>query len=223
MTALLSITEALNFRYTTKAYDPGRKISDADFAQLKAILRMSPSSTNLQPWHFVIASDEAGKGRIAKGAQGMFSFNEPKILHASHVVVFASKVHIEESYFARITEQEDQDGRYPNADIKAQVDGARKMFCNTHRYDLLDEAQWHAHQVHLNMGAVLLGAAQLGIDATPMGGIDLNAINAEFDLPAKGYTALAVVSFGYRSAEDFNDPAKTPKSRLPEEVIFTSA
>lgn len=223
MTTPLSITEALNTRYTTKAYDPSRKISDADFAQLKAILRMSPSSTNLQPWHFVIASDEAGKARIAKGTQGFFAFNEPKVMGASHVVVFASKVHIEEDYFARVTEQEDQDGRYPNADIKAQVDSVRKLFCNIHRYDLRDEAQWHGHQVYLNMGAVMLGAAQLGIDATPMEGIDLKAINEEFDLPAKGYTALAVVSFGYRSAEDFNDPAKTPKSRLPEEVIFTSA
>lgn len=223
MTTPLSITEALASRYTTKAYTPSKKIADEDFAQLKTILRMSPSSTNLQPWHFVIADDEAGKARIAKGTQGFFSFNEPKVLNASHVIVFAAKVHIDDDYFAQVTEQEDQDGRFPSADIKAQVDGVRKLFCNIHRYDLRDEAQWHGHQVYLNMGAVLLGAAQLGIDATPMEGVDLKAINEEFDLAAKGYTALAVVSFGYRAEGDFNDPAKTPKSRLPEEVIFTKA
>lgn len=219
----MNISEALNLRYTTKAYDPNKKISDEDFAKLKNIMRMSPSSTNLQPWHFIIAEDDAGKARIVKGTEGFFSFNESKVTNASHVVVFASKVHADDAYFAQIAEQEDRDGRFPNDDIKAQVDGVRKLFCNIHRYDLRDEAQWHGHQVYLNLGAVLLGAASLGIDATPMEGINLKAINDEFDLPEKGYTALVVVSFGYRSTEDFNDPNKTPKSRLPEEVIFTKA
>lgn len=223
MTTPMNISQALNSRYTTKAYDPSKKISAEDFAQLQQVMRMSPSSTNLQPWHFIIAEDEAGKARVAKGTQGFFSFNEPKVTQASHVVVFASKVFAEDSHFELVTEQEDKDGRFPDADIKAQVDGIRKLFCNIHRFDLRDEAQWHGHQVYLNMGAVLLAAAQLGIDATPMEGIDLKAINEEFGLPEKGYTALAVVSFGYRATDDFNDPAKTPKSRLPEQTIFTKA
>lgn len=223
MTTAMNTTDALNFRYTAKAYDPSKKISDEDFAKLKEILRMSPSSTNLQPWHFIIADDDAGKARVAKGTEGFFVFNEPKVTNASHIVVFASKIYAEDAHFDLVTAQEEKDGRYPDDEVKAQVDGVRKLFCNIHRFDLRDEAQWHGHQVYLNMGAVLLGAASLGIDATPMEGIDLKAINEEFGLPEKGYTALAVVSFGYRSEDDFNDPNKTPKSRLPEDVIFTKA
>lgn len=219
----MNITEVLNFRYTTKAYNSRKKISDEDFAKLKEILRMSPSSTNLQPWHFVIADDEKGKARIAKGAEGFFSFNEPKITNASHVVVFASKVYAEDSHLDLVIEQEDKDGRFPDANVKAQIDSIRKLFCNIHRFDLRDESQWHGHQVYLNMGAVMFGAASLGIDATPMEGVDLKVINEEFGLPEKGYTAIAVVSFGYRATDDFNDPNKTPKSRLPEDIIFTKA
>lgn len=219
----MNISQTLQSRYTTKAYDPSKKISDEDFAKLKEVMRMSPSSTNLQPWHFIIADDDAGKTRIAKGTEGFYSFNEAKVTQASHVVVFASKVFSDDAHFDLVTEQEDKDGRYPSAEIKTQVDGIRKLFCNIHRFDLRDEAQWHANQVYLNMGAVLLACAQLGIDAIPMEGIDLKAINEEFGLNEKGYTALAVVSFGYRSKEDFNDPAKTPKSRLPDKVIFTKA
>lgn len=219
----MNISQSLQTRYTAKAYDPNKKISTEDFAKLKEILRMSPSSTNLQPWHFIIADDDAGKARVAKGTQDFFSFNAAKVTNASHVVVFASKVFIEDAHFEQITNQEDQDGRYPSAEVRNQVDGTRKLFCHIHRFDICDEAQWHARQVYLNMGAVLLGAASLGIDATPMEGVDLKAINEEFALPEKGYTALAVVSFGYRAADDFNDPAKTPKSRLPEETIFTHA
>ena len=74
-----NITEAMNWRYSTKEFDANKKISAADFQSLKDILRLSPSSTNIQPWHFVIADDEAGKSRIAKCTQGMFDFNAAKV------------------------------------------------------------------------------------------------------------------------------------------------
>jgi nitroreductase/dihydropteridine reductase len=42
---------------------------------VKSILKMAPSSTNLQPWHFVNAKTEEGKKRTAKGTEGDFHFN----------------------------------------------------------------------------------------------------------------------------------------------------
>jgi nitroreductase/dihydropteridine reductase len=74
-------------------------------------------------------------------------------------------------------------------------------------------------QVYLNMGALLLGAAVLGIDACPMEGVDVKALDEEFGLRKKGFTALAVVSLGYRKDSDFN--AKLPKSRFSEETVIT--
>lgn len=71
------------------------------------------------------------------------------------------------------------------------------------------------------MGALLLGAATLGIDAVPMEGADLKALDEEFDLRSKGYTAVTVVSLGYRNKDDFN--AELPKSRFNEETIITKA
>ncbi|MEP2240013.1 MAG: nitroreductase family protein, partial [Maribacter sp.] len=97
--------------------------------------------------------------------------------------------------------------------------GGRKLFADIHRYDLKDLPHWMEKQVYLNMGALLLGAAALGIDACPMEGVDVKALDEEFDLREKGYTTLAVVSLGYRKDSDFN--AKLPKSRLPEETIIT--
>jgi nitroreductase/dihydropteridine reductase len=69
------------------------------------------------------------------------------------------------------------------------------------------------------MGSVLLAAGMLGIDAVPMEGVSLPVLNEEFGLLEKGFTAVGVVSFGYRADSDFN--AQLPKSRLPEEEVFT--
>ena len=47
-------------RRTTKAFDPSKKLTDEQMAQLQTLLQYAPSSTNSQPWHFIVAhSDDA--------------------------------------------------------------------------------------------------------------------------------------------------------------------
>ncbi len=215
----IDIKEIVNWRYSTKEFDPAKKISEEDFDQIRALLQMSASSTNIQPWHFVIAHTEEGKKRIAKGTQGFFQFNEAKVLNASHVVLFCAKTDIDESYMQHLLEQEDKDGRYPNEEIKQGMHGGRKTFADIHRYDLKDFPHWLEKQVYLNVGGLLLGAAALGIDALPMEGIDLKALDEEFGLREQGSTAVVAVSLGFRTATDFN--AHTPKSRLPQSETMT--
>ncbi|MBF0659170.1 oxygen-insensitive NAD(P)H nitroreductase [Psychrobacter sp. NZS113] len=216
-----NITEAMNWRYSTKEFDTNKKISAEDFQSLKDILRLSPSSTNIQPWHFVIADDEAGKARIAKGTDGMYEFNTAKVKDASHVIVFCSRVYADDEFLNEILDKEEADGRFAEPKFKEQMHQVRKMFLDIRRYEQKDEPHWLIEQLYLNMGALLLGAATLGIDAVPMEGADLKALDEEFDLRSKGYTAVAVVSLGYRSEDDFN--AELPKSRFDEETIITKA
>ncbi len=217
----MNITKIMNWIYSTKSFDQSKKISKENFKHLKSLLRMSPSSTNIQPWHFIIADNESGKERIAKGAEGFFHFNEPKIKNASHVVVFCARTSADQDYMQHLLAQEDQDGRYPNEDIKQGMHDARNIFADIHRYDVKDFQHWMEKQVYLNMGSFLLGVAAMGIDALPMEGVDLKALDEEFHLREKGYTSIAVIAIGYRDESDFNITNKTPKSRLPEEEIFT--
>ena len=216
-----NITEAMNWRYSTKEFDANKKISAADFQSLKDILRLSPSSTNIQPWHFVIADDEAGKARVAKGTQGMFDFNTAKVKDASHVIIFCSRIYADDEFLHEVLDKEDTDGRFAEPKFKEQMHQVRNMFLDIRRYEQKDEPHWLVEQVYLNMGALLLGAATLGIDAVPMEGADLKALDEEFELRSKGYTAVAVISLGYRSEDDFN--ADLPKSRLSEASIITKA
>ncbi|WP_452218677.1 oxygen-insensitive NAD(P)H nitroreductase [Lacinutrix undariae] len=215
----MNLSEILNNRYSVKQFDATKKISNSDFKQVKELLRLSPSSINLQPWHFLIADTTEGKARIAKGTEVSFPFNSPKVLDASHVIVIAARTHADQAYLTRILEQEDKDGRFAAQEFKDQVQGGRKMFVDLHKYDLKDLSHWMEKQVYLNMGSLLLGVAALGIDACPMEGVDVKALDKEFDLHEKGYTALAVVSLGYRKDTDYN--AKLPKSRFSEASIIT--
>ena len=214
----MNIIEALNWRYTTKKFNPNKPISDEHLGMIKDMLRLSASSTNFQPWHFIVATTEEGKRRVAKGAVGAFSFNEPKVLDAQVVVVFATTIQLEMSHLERILEKEDADGRFADENLKQQQHIGRSFFINIHKYDLKDFPHWADKQVYLNIGTLLTGVATLGIDSTPMEGFDFKIIDEEFGLREKGYTSCVVVSLGYRDDNDFN--SRLPKSRLDESEII---
>lgn len=215
----MTITQAVMQRYSTKSFDPAKKISNEVMDSIKTLLRYSPSSVNIQPWHFIIAASEEGKNRIAASTCPGFEFNTAKITHASHVVLLCAKTDIDDAYMNSVLEQEDKDGRYATPEHKAMNNGGRTFFVNLHKETLNDLPHWAAKQVFLNMGALLLGAAALGVDAVPMEGMDFDTLDTEFGLSAKGLAPVAVVSLGYRNADDYN--AVLPKSRLPEEQIIT--
>ena len=104
----MDIVELVRTRYTTKHYDPARRISDRDIADLMEVLRLSPSSVNSQPWHFFVTGTDEGKARVMPA---VLDFNRPRVADASHLVVFAVPVEFTEERFRRLVAQELADGR----------------------------------------------------------------------------------------------------------------
>jgi len=215
----IDLNTILNQRYATKKFDANRRLSAEQFEQVKSLLRLSPSSVNSQPWHFVIADSVAGKNRIAKGAEGQYAANHSKIMDASHVVLFCAKTELTDAYLETILEQEALDGRLPSEDSKAMVRKTRAFYADLHRQVQNDTECWMQKQVYLNIGNLLLGAGAIGLDAVPIEGVDLAVLNDEFDLAKQGLNAVAVVALGYAAEDDFN--AQLPKSRFPEKDLFT--
>ncbi|WP_343582992.1 oxygen-insensitive NAD(P)H nitroreductase [Herbaspirillum sp.] len=215
----MSIVQFAKKRHSAKAFDPNRKIPAGVIAELRELLRFSPSSVNSQPWHFVLASTDAGKARIAKAAEAGFPYNVSKIVDASHVLVLCTRTAITEAHLEALLAQEEHDGRFANADAKAGQRGSRLSYSDLHRYDLKDAQHWMDKQVYLALGTLLLGAATFEIDAVPMEGFNAKVLDEELGLRAKGFTSTVLVGLGYSGAGDFN--AKLPKSRLPEATVFT--
>lgn len=206
-------------RYTTKAYDASRRIPQATIDALLEQLRHSPSSVNSQPWHFIVADTDEGKARLAKSTEVGFAYNTPKILNASHVIVFATRTDMTEAHLQAVLEQEGEDGRFRSDEAKAGQDQSRRFYVNLHRHDNKDLQHWMEKQTYLALGTALLGAAAYGLDATPIEGFDPKVMDAELGLRERGFTSVVVLSLGYHSEEDFN--AGLGKSRLPAAEVFT--
>ena len=189
-------------RYTTKKYDPNGKITDETIGQLKEILRLSPSSINSQPWKFTFISDTKTKSELSKVSY----HNEEKINDASHIVVFSVIDNVADFENRNLSRLPERSGSYYNRMVKPKGEAGIKS--------------WMSCQVYLSLGFFLSACAAMGIDSTPMEGIETE----EYDriLQQDGYKTLFGVAIGYRDKDDANQTSITPKFRLDtEDVIDT--
>lgn len=206
-------------RYATKAYDAEKKIPQTQFEKLLEVLRFSPSSVNIQPWHFLVAESDEAKQRIASALTGNYVYNAAKVLHSSHTLVFCTRTDISSEYLEQLLQQDDASGRFKDEAAKQGQRDTRHGYVEFYRNELKNLLSWMENQTYLALGQLLFAAGLEGIDATPMEGFDRDTLNNEFKLTEKGLKASVIVALGYRSDSDFN--AKLPKSRLPDQVIFT--
>ena len=213
---LLNISKT---RYTTKAYDPSKKIPQEQFERLLEILRLTPSSINIQPWHFFIADNHTAKERIAKALVGKYAYNAPKVLDSSHTILFCTKADITEEHLENLLAQDDVSGRFKDATAKQGQKDSRTGYVDYYRNEKGDIQRWAENQTFIALGQALLAAGIEGIDATPIGGFDEAIISEELALEEKGLIPSVIMTLGYRSESDFN--ATLPKSRLNAEQIFT--
>ncbi|MDR2239833.1 MAG: oxygen-insensitive NAD(P)H nitroreductase [Zoogloeaceae bacterium] len=215
---MIDLLPSARARYTAKAYDPARKIPAPLIAQLREMARLAPSSVNSQPWHFIVAATDAGKARIAKSAHGPYAYNAPKILNASHTFVLCTQHTLTDAHLDAIIEQEARDGRYPDSQTRQIRETMLRGYANMRR-QRGDAQPWMERQTYIALGMLLLSAAALEIDATPIEGFDSAMLDLELGLPGQGLNATVLIALGYHAADDIN--VSLPKSRLPAATLFT--
>ena len=59
-----TILEKLNWRYATKQYDATKKISAEDWETLEQSLILAPSSFGIQPYKFIVVTDQEMKENL---------------------------------------------------------------------------------------------------------------------------------------------------------------
>lgn len=198
----MSFITSMQQRYTTKNYDASKKIESEKIKELQQILQLSPSSINSQPWKFIFVSDSNTKKQLSEVSW----LNTSKVLESDTIVVFNRINNI--ALFEKQIEEELPEGAvgYYKEFIKPKSEEEIKA--------------WFDKQVYLALGIFLSACAEMGIDATPMEGIE--PANYDKILNNKEYATLVAVAIGYRDNEDFNQPDRKPKSRLAfDKVIET--
>lgn len=198
----MSFITSMQQRYTTKKYNSSKKIESEKIKELQQVLQLSPSSINSQPWKFIFVSDADTKQKLSEVSW----LNTSKVLESDTVVVF-NRINDIASFEKQIEEELPEGAvNYYKEFIKPKPEEEIKA--------------WFDKQVYLALGVFLSACAEMGIDATPMEGIEPE--NYDKILNNEGYSTLVAVAIGYRDEEDSNQPDRKPKSRLTlDKVIET--
>ncbi len=204
---------ALNWRYATKVFDPGRRIPAEIWAALEKTLVLSPSSFGLQPYRFLVVNDPALRKELLPHAWG-----QSQVVDASHFVVFAARTSITE---AEIDDFLKRVAAARGVAVESLVGYRGMMTGMLLSKDFVPRVpHWAALQAYIALGNLMTSAALLGVDACPIEGF----VPAEFDrilgLPAQGLAASVCCALGYRGAAD--KYATLPKVRFDRgELIRT--
>ncbi|PIF44228.1 nitroreductase/dihydropteridine reductase [Chryseobacterium sp. 52] len=196
----MNFLDQMKKRYTVKKYNPQARISAEQIAELKEILNLSPSSINSQPWNFIFVNKPELKEQLAEVSY----FNKEKVIESSHLIVFQVMKNPED--FEKQIEENLPEGsvNYYRTMVKPHGENAIKA--------------WMGHQVYLSLGVLLSACATMGIDSTPMEGIETD----QYDriLKNDSYETLFAVTIGERAENDRNHPETTPKRRLKSEKVI---
>lgn len=204
------IIEDLQWRYTTKKYDPTKKISEEDKAVLFEAIRLSASSINSQPWRLVVIDSEDAKKRMHNTFKNKYQFNQAHVFDSSQIILFAYKPQYTRDDYAEVVDKGIKDNRTKPKDRENAFGSFVFAEANT---DLDgNTSHWTKAQTYLALGNTLHTLARLKIDSTPLEGIDVDLVNKEFIKELDGYQCDVALAIGYRHpTDDYN--AKLPKSR----------
>lgn len=197
----MDIIKLLQSRYTTKVYDPSFRLSEEQLATIKEVLRLSPSSINSQPWAFELIDDKALKSVLAEESWS----NLERVKQASLLIVFYTYRDVETFIKERIDTQE----------TPAQ---AQTYFHNYVASQGSEAIQaWQTHQIYIALGVLLTSLASMGLDSTPMEGIDVDKYDEI--LGREKYRPVLAVLVGRHAEDDFNHPSRKSKQRRNDVIL----
>jgi len=207
-----ALTNALNWRYATKRFDPTKTIPADTWHALEESLRLAPSSFGLQPWHFVVVTNPG----LRKELQA-HSWNQPQIVEASHLIVIASLQSVEDQTIDTFLNATAQTRNQNPADLA----GYRQMIAGfvAHLREAKGIEAWTARHAYLPLGFLLASAAVLGIDACPLEGIDPAQYNKLLGLEGTPYSTRVACALGYRASTDAY--ANAPKVRFSRDTVIS--
>lgn len=213
------IIKDLSKRYTAKKYDEEKRISPEDMAVIKEAIRLSASSINSQPWKFIVIESDEAKQRFHNTFINMHQFNQPHAKAASHTILLAYDPKFTKEKYAKRVDAEVASGHLP-ADMYDTYMGAY-AFAEANTDEAGFNCGWTKAQVYIALGNLLHTLSRLGIDSTPMEGVDSKLISEEFKQELDGHVCDVALAIGYhKENEDYN--YGLPKARLNMEDIITT-
>lgn len=211
------LTQAFHFRHACKAFDETKKISSQDIEYILEAGRTSPSSFGMEPWHFVVISDEALKQQLKP-----ICYGQAQISSSSHLIIVlyrkASQFTMQSEYLRQTVQRS-----LPPQGGSFDLDAACQYFINYCTNGLpqgVSMDNWAEMQCYIPCANMMTAAAYHQIDSCAIGGFQHDKLMAELEkvkpqFNNNNFGVALCLAFGYRKNE------QTPQYRWSQNDTTT--
>ena len=204
MTELFApLSEVIHARKSVRKFDSDYQIAPEVIEEMLQEATLAPSSSNLQPWRFIVIQDDEAKKKIKE-----FSFNQEQMETSSAIIAVVGDTemyhNIDEIYLSNL-----KAGNIDEVNVQRQIDNAKALYPNAPADARLTIAAFDAGLVSMQF---MLIAKAKGYDTVPMGGFDKAQFAKEFNLEDR-YAPLVLIALGKAAAPAYGS------TRLPLEKI----
>ncbi|KLE15213.1 NAD(P)H-dependent oxidoreductase [Clostridium sp. C8] len=209
------ILRALNYRYACKSFDSNKKINDEDLKLILESGRLSPSSIGIEPWEFLVISNDELKNELANFAPG----GKKQIPTCSHLVILlnrnANDLKADSEY---LNELFNEDKHLPKEVSELLLKMIKDVNDNRFKNNEKEINHYSREQTYIALGTMLTTSALLKVDSCVIGGYNAEAVTKLLSdrniLDTNHFNISCMLALGYRN----ENPA--PKTRRTfEEVV----
>jgi len=210
----MNIIEHLKWRYAVKKFDTDKELSEIQIQLLKEAFNLTATSYGLQPLKLVVIKNKKVQEKLVP-----FSWNQPQILQASHLLVIC----IQDNYTTKEVEN------YFNLVQKIRntpdaVINPFKKFLTAEIAKKTQEELYNSNknQAYIALGNLLTVCATQGIDSCPMEGFTPDKYDEILDLKKDNLKSVLVLPVGFRATDDYMKDLIKVRKELSESIIEIS-
>jgi len=190
----MSLIDTLQWRYATKKMDPTKVVPQERLDQILEAIRLTASSSGLQPYEILVITNQAIREQIKEIAN-----NQSQVTDCSYLLVFAAW----DNYTAqRINDAFDMTEKIRNFKNEAGIAYREMLLKNYPARDPEVNFNHAAKQAYIGVGTALIAAADAQVDSTPMEGFNPAALDKILNLKEKGLRSVVMMPLGYRKSDE---------------------
>lgn len=180
--------DVIRERRSIRSYDPSVTISDEEIKELLEEAMLAPSSSNLNPWRFMVITNQDLKEKLHP-----IALNQPQVLEASAMIVILSENNAHEFEHINKVNERAVAARFMTDEIKNRLNNSIHEFYAP----VSDQGkrEWQMLDGGLLAMQLMLAAKARGYDTVPMLGYNAEEFRKAFNLP-ENLTDVLMIALG---------------------------
>jgi nitroreductase len=200
-----SFSTVIRERHSVRKYDPTYKISKEEIEEILSDAILAPSSSNLQPWQFIVFQDEEAKKELRAIAN-----NQEQVETASAVIAVIGDKEMYKNV-EKVYRSAHEAGFMDEANMNRLIEGTNQTYPLAPVEVRENIAAFDGGLVSMQL---MLVAKAKGYDTVPMGGFDKQKVAEKFNLSDR-YFPVVLIALGKAAAPAFQT------TRLPLEDVVS--